>query len=239
MHKTSALRAVISEPAATARIANLGLTSERARSQMVLRLRSIGVQDPEVLRAMNTVQRHAFVEPGLASNAYQEIALPIGHGQTISRPATVARMLAAACALPLPLPLKSQRVLEIGTGCGYQAAVMSHIFGEVYTIERVRALHEQSRLNLRPFRLANLRLAFGDGCAGLIAAAPFDTIVIAAAGPEIPDALMQQMTVGGRLIAPVGEQEQTLHLVERVAQYDWRLTVLEPARFVPLRSGTA
>lgn len=212
---------------------------------MVQRLREWGVRDASVLSAMGAVPRHAFVDEALASRAYDEIALPIGHEQTISRPLSVARMLDALRAAPraggvrLPeRPAGPWRALEIGTGCGYEAAVMARLYDEVYSVERIRALHELARVNLRPLRVPNLRLVFGDGREGVPTAAPFDAIVVAAAGTEIPQPLLSQMRIGGRLVAPVGEQEQTLHLVERVGQNDWRLTVLEEARFVPLRAGT-
>ena len=216
-----------------------GFAADRARRLMVGRLRGAGVRDDAVLAAMEAVPRHAFVDDALASRAYEEIALPIGHAQSISRPLSVARMLDALRLAPRgSRPAGGWRALEIGTGCGYQAAVMARLFDEVYTIERIRSLHELARRNLRPMRIANLRLVFGDGCEGVPEAAPFDAIVVAAAGTEIPRPLLMQMRVGGRLVAPVGEQEQTLHLVDRVGQSDWRLTVLDEARFVPLRSGT-
>ena len=221
------------------------LGADRARGQMVQRLREWGVRDTAVLSAMGAVPRHAFVDEALASRAYDEIALPIGHAQTISRPLSVARMLDALRATPRTvgarMPQRAPgpwRALEIGTGCGYEAAVMARLYDEVYSVERIRALHELARVNLRPLRVPNLRLVVGDGREGVASAAPFDAIVVAAAGTEIPQPLLSQMRIGGRLVAPVGEQEQTLHLVERVAQNDWRLTVLEEARFVPLRAGT-
>jgi protein-L-isoaspartate(D-aspartate) O-methyltransferase len=148
-------------------------------------------------------------------------------------------MLAAVIALMKSDVRKRAKVLEIGTGCGWQAAVMARLFGEVYSVDRIRGLHEVARKNLAPLRLANVRLAFGDGREGLPQVAPFDAIVIAAAGMELPEALMHQMAIGARLIAPVGGEEQALHLVERTSEDDWRVTVLEGARFVPLREGTA
>lgn len=231
------------QAAGTARVLHsAAFAPERARRLMVGRLREWGVRDERVLAAMDAVPRHAFVDEALASRAYEEIALPIGHAQTISRPLSVARMLDAALSRPrsvaqLQVPDKL-RALEIGTGCGYQAAVMAHLFDEVYSIERIRALHESARRNLRPLRISNLRLVFGDGRDGLASAAPFDVIVVAAAGNEVPPPLLLQMRIGGCLIAPIGEQEQTLHRVDRVGETDWRLTVLDEARFVPLRSGT-
>ncbi len=217
----------------------LGLASQSARRRMVEGLRSIGIRDPDVLTAMEQVPRHAFVEPGLASRAYEDVALPIGHGQTISRPSTVARMLEMAVATVPRGQRRAAKALEVGTGCGYQAAVLAALFGEVVSIERVRGLHETARVNLRALRLANLRLAFGDGRLGAPSSAPFDAIVVAAAGHAIPDELLTQMQVPGRLLAPVERPGgQALHLVERLARDSWELTVLDAVRFVPLRAGT-
>ena len=211
------------------------LTSERVRERMVERLRSNGVTDPRVLNAMSVVPRHMFVDPGLAAQAYEDAALPIGHHQTISKPSVVARMIelvAAGRAL--------NKVLEIGTGCGYQAAVLSQVATEVYSIERVRPLSERAKLNLRPLRVPNIRLHYGDGRLGLPAAAPFDAIVIACAGLDVPQALLDQLAVGGKLVAPVGSQaaqSQVLTLVTRVSATQWREEQLDRVFFVPLKSG--
>jgi len=217
----------------------LGLTSRRARESMVERVRQHGVQDQDVLSALGAVERHLFVDQALASRAYEDVALPIGHEQTISRPTVVGTILATVCAHLSVERRRKARVLEIGTGCGWQAALMARLFGEVYSIERIAGLHEAARKNLRSLRLANLRLAFGDGREGLLQVAPFDAIVIAAAGMEVPEALLHQMALGARLIAPVGGEEQALHLIERAGTDDWRLTILEGAHFVRLREGTA
>lgn len=217
-----------------------GLVSESARQAMVESLRRSGVRDAGVLEAMRTVPRHQFVEPGLSSRAYEDVALPIGHAQTISRPFTVARMIELLAA-PLDASARSAaKVLEIGTGCGYQAAVLARVFGEVVSIERIRDLHEQARTNLRSLRMANLRLVFGDGQLGVAQAAPYDLVIAAAAGEAIPPAWLEQLTLGGRLIAPVsGPKGQALHRVERTGSDRWQLTVLDAVRFVPLRDGTA
>lgn len=219
--------------------AGVGLASERARQRMVQTLRAAGIRDADVLAAMDRVPRHLFIDAGLASRAYEDVALPIGHGQTISKPSTVARMLEVLAAHIPPMQRRSARVLEVGTGCGYQAAVMAAMFGEVISIERVRGLHESARSHLRPLRLSNLRLVFGDGRLGAPSAAPFDGIVVAAAGHEIPEDLLTQMAVPSRLLAPIEEQgRQALHLVERTGREAWQLTVLDAVRFVPLRAGT-
>jgi len=221
---------------------NDGLVSERARLQMVEKLRAQGVRSPAVLRAMSTVPRHIFVEHGLASRAYEDVALPIGHGQTISKPSTVARMIQLIVDQFDEGRLKTLRVLEIGTGCGYQAAVLSHVFADVVSIERVRWLHELAKTHIRPFRLPNLRLVFGDGSIGVAAGAPYDGMISAAAGEGIAEAWCRQPQVGGRLVAPVKSatsDAQSLHVVDRVAEDDWSLTVLDSVRFVPLRAGTS
>jgi protein-L-isoaspartate(D-aspartate) O-methyltransferase len=214
---------------------SLALTSERVRERMVERLRASGVRDARVLSAMSVVPRHMFVDPGLAAQAYEDSALPIGHQQTISKPSVVARMIELASAGRV-----LERVLEIGTGCGYQAAVLSQIARDVYSIERIKPLYERAKLNLRPLRVPNIRLHYGDGRIGLPAAAPFDAIVIAAAGFEVPQALADQLAVGGRLVAPVASgdsQTQVLTLVERVARGQWRESQLDRVFFVPLKSG--
>ncbi len=219
-----------------------GLVSERARLGMVEMLRGQGVRSPSVLRAMSTVPRHIFVEHGLASRAYEDVALPIGHGQTISKPSTVARMIQLMVDRVPEDKLKTLKVLEIGTGCGYQAAVLSHVFADVVSIERVRWLHELAKTHIRPYRLPNLRLVFGDGSVGVAAAAPYDAMISAAAADSLSRDWLEQLRVGGRLVAPVKSatsDAQSLHVVDRVAEDDWSLTVLDSVRFVPLRSGTA
>lgn len=215
--------------------AALALTSERVRERMVERLRASGIADVRVLDAIAAVPRHLFVDPGLATQAYEDAALPIGHQQTISKPSVVARMIELAAA-----GRGLDRVLEIGTGCGYQAAVLSKLARDVYSIERIKPLYERAKLNLRPLRVPNIRLHYGDGRIGLPAAAPFDAIVIAAAGFDVPRALIEQLAVGGRLVAPVaalGGQAQVLTLVERVGPSQWRESQLDRVFFVPLKSG--
>jgi protein-L-isoaspartate(D-aspartate) O-methyltransferase len=208
------------------------LVSEAVRRAMVTRIARAGVKDEQVLQAMLTVQRHLFMDSGLASQAYIDASLPIGHHQTISQPYIVARMIEV---LRAGNPLN--RVLEIGTGCGYQAAVLSCLAQEVYSIERIKSLHELAKNNLRPMRIANIRLHYGDGMQGLPQVAPFDGIILAAAGLAVPQGLLEQMQIGGRLVAPVGAQQQVLQLVERVSQAEWVSTVLEDCHFVPLRPG--
>lgn len=211
------------------------LVSPAVRAAMVARVAQQGVRDAKVLAALEAVPRHLFVQPGLSSQAYIDASLPIGHQQTISQPYIVARMIEVMRANKRGGAMK--RVLEIGTGCGYQAAVLSLVADEVYSIERIRPLHELAKSNLRPLRIANIRLQYGDGMLGLPQVAPFDGIILAAAGLDVPQALLDQMNVGGRLVAPVGERQQVLQLIERVAQREWTRTTLESCHFVPLRPG--
>ncbi|MFV0284094.1 MAG: protein-L-isoaspartate(D-aspartate) O-methyltransferase [Castellaniella sp.] len=214
--------------------ANLGLNSDRLRLQMVHRLREQGVADERVLSAMQAVPRHLFVDQGLASRAYEDAALPIGYGQTISQPWVVAHMLAVMCQGRTPA-----RVLEIGAGCGYQAAVLARFVPEVHAVERVRGLYDQARLNLAQAGVrGRVRLIFGDGMRGLEHRAPFDGIVVAAAGVKIPEALLHQLAVGARLIAPEGTAHQRLILIERTGLSSWHRLELDDVRFVPLRPGT-
>lgn len=210
------------------------LVPDSLRHAMVARLAKQGVKDDIVLRAMEAVQRHLFIEPGFSSQAYVDASLPIGHQQTISQPYIVARMIEV-----LRNGRALQHVLEIGTGCGYQAAVLSLVAKEVFTIERLKPLHELAKNNLRPMRIPNIRLHYGDGMLGLPQAAPFDGIILAAAGMTVPQVLLEQMAIGGRLVAPVGESNQVLQLIERLGKSEWASTRLESCHFVPLRSGVA
>lgn len=224
-------------PATLGRDRPTPLISPAVRRAMVERIARQGVQDAKVLAAMEAVPRHLFMEPALASQAYIDASLPIGHHQTISQPYIVARMIEVLRANQAGGVLN--RVLEIGTGCGYQAAVLSLVAKDVYSIERIKALHELARSNLRPMRIPNIRLQYGDGMLGLPQVAPFDGIILAAAGLEIPPALLEQLSIGGRLVAPVGGPHQVLQLIERVSLSEWTTTTLEDCHFVPLRAGTA
>jgi protein-L-isoaspartate(D-aspartate) O-methyltransferase len=215
----------------------LGLDSAAFRSAMVRKLAASGITNGQVLQAMGSVERHRFVDTALANQAYEDTSLPIGLGQTISKPNVVARML------ELLLEGRDRppgRVLEVGTGCGYQAAVLSRLCAEVYTIERLKGLHEKARDLLRPFRIANVHLLLGDGMLGFASGAPYDGIVAAAGGESIPTAWTDQLAVGGRLVAPahMGTRGQSLVVVERTPK-GLTQTVLEAVQFVPLKSGIA
>jgi protein-L-isoaspartate(D-aspartate) O-methyltransferase len=181
------------------------------------------------------VPRHLFVDSALASRAYEDSALPIGFSQTISQPFVVARMIELLLEDGTP-----GKALEVGTGCGYQAAVLASIFPEVYSIERIKALHERARANLRALRLANLRLVHGDGYGGLEPAAPFDSIIVAAAAPRVPDALARQLGPDGRMILPLARAAggQRLMLIERRGRH-YQETELDPVHFVPMEAGKA
>jgi len=223
--------------------------SEAVRRAMVARVARQGVRDPQVLAAMEAVPRHLFIEPALSGQAYVDASLPIGHNQTISQPYIVARMIEAmresthestreAMREGRPAGARLERVLEIGTGCGYQAAVLAQLAKDVYSIERIRPLHELAKTNLRPLRISNLRLQYGDGMLGLPQAAPFDGIILAAAGLEVPRALLEQLAIGAHLVAPVGGQVQHLHRITRTGKSEWSSETLEACHFVPLRPGT-
>jgi protein-L-isoaspartate(D-aspartate) O-methyltransferase len=212
-----------------------GMVSERVRERMVTRMREQGIRDQRVLDAMARVPRHVFVDAALSSRAYEDSALPIGHGQTISQPYIVARTVELAIA-GVPRP-QEMNVLEVGTGCGYAAAVLAQVVRQVYSIERLRAMHDLARSNLRALRLPNLHLVLGDGFAGLPAQAPFDAIVAAAAGAEMPAAWLEQLAPSGAIVAPVGVATQHLVVVRRDAAGRVMRKVEEEVRFVPLRSG--
>jgi protein-L-isoaspartate(D-aspartate) O-methyltransferase len=214
---------------APAPVTGLGLDSGAVRARMVRKLAEQGVQDSRVLDAMGLVERHRFVESALVNQAYEDTSLPIGLGQTISKPNVVARM-----------PDKLGRVLEIGTGCGYQAAVLSHVATEVYSIERLRGLHEKARTLLRPFRLHNVHLIFGDGMLGYPKGAPYAAIISAAGGDDVPATWLDQLAVGGRLIAPTitPAGHQALVVIHKT-EHGFERQVLEAVHFVPLKSGVA
>lgn len=203
----------------------------RALARMIERLRHQGIRDEKVLDAMARVPRQQFVDKGLAFSAYDDTPLPIGFQQTISQPYVVARMIEV-----LRAGRELGRTLEVGAGCGYQAAVLSHLASEVYAVERIRPLLERAKDNLRPFRLANVRLKHADGTLGLPEAAPFDTIIVAAGAREVPVALKEQLAPAGRLLVPVGGPDQHLLLIERQGD-GFRETRHEAVRFVPLLSG--
>jgi protein-L-isoaspartate(D-aspartate) O-methyltransferase len=211
----------------------IGMTSMRTRTRMVERLRERGIRDEAVLAVMGSVPRHLFVDEALATRAYDDVSLPLGFGQTISAPYTVARMTEA-----LRGGRDLGRVLEVGTGCGYQTAVLARLAREVYSVERIGELNARARRALRELRVHNIRLKHGDGALGIPEAAPFDGIIVTAAMAQPPTALLEQLAAGGRMVAPIGAQEQVLHLFERT-DAGVTETTLESVKFVPLIPGVA
>ena len=208
------------------------MTSSRTRERLVQRLRREGIEDERVLQRLGTVPRHLFVDEALASRAYEDIALPIGHGQTISQPLVVAQMTAALLAEAAPA-----RVLEVGTGCGYQTAVLAPLVERVYSIERIGPLARRARERLWELGIHNVQFRHGDGWKGWPAHAPFDGILVTAAPPELPFTLVQQLADGGRLIVPVGTGgAQDLVQVTRRGP-DYLRKSLGKVRFVPMREG--
>jgi protein-L-isoaspartate(D-aspartate) O-methyltransferase len=211
----------------------IGMTSERTRLRMIDALRSEGINDERVLAAMTEIARHQFVDEGIASRAYEDVALPIGHGQTISSPTIVGLMT------QLLLEVKPMdRVLEIGTGCGYQTAVLAKLVKEVYTLERIAPLMDKARRHLRDLRFYNVRYKHVDGHAGYPEGAPYHGILMAASATHVPDALKQQLAVGGRMVLPVGTDDQWLYVIDRNAN-GFTEKRCAAVRFVPLMPGLA
>ena len=221
------------------RHAGIGMTSTRTRDRMIERLRADGIRDEVVLAAMNAVPRHIFVDEALASRAYEDTPLPIGDGQTISQPWIVARMTELARAGGT---LAS--VLEIGTGCGYQTAVLAQIAGDVYTVERIGTLVAKARRNLQALKVKNVRLMHGDGSTDLGEPLAVDAIVITAAATHVPTALIKYLKPGGRMVLPLaqagveGERVQRLTVIE-AATGGFREQTFDAVRFVPLLPGLA
>ena len=209
----------------------IGMTSLRTRERMLARLREQGIQDEVVLSAMNEIPRHIFVDEALSTRAYEDVALPIGYSQTISQPYIVARMSEI-----LRNGKQLNKVLEIGTGCGYQTAVLSRIAKEVLSLERIRPLVMKARGHLRTLKCNNVKLDHADGSLGLNEYAPFDGIIVTAAASHVPQELLAQLAIGGRMVIPVGTNAQTLYLIERL-ENDYKRTKLEAVKFVPLLGG--
>ena len=220
--------------------AGVGLDSAGVRARMVQRLQDAGqARHPAVAAALAAVPRDRYVDSALAPQAYEDTALPIGHGQTISKPSVIARMLELLLAGRASASLPLGRVLEIGTGCGYQAALLATLARQVVSIERVRTLHDAARLRLASAGCHRVRLVWGDGRLGHPPQAPYDAIIAAAGGDELPAAWAEQLAPGGRLVAPVGGGTgQVLVVVERTAD-GWVRRTHEAVQFVPLKSGTA
>ena len=209
-----------------------GMASGRTRSRLIQELRSDGIQNAEVLAAIERVPRHEFVEEALASRAYDNVALPIGYGQTISQPLVVAWMTERLIADGKP-----PDVLEVGTGSGYQAAVLAELGITVYTTERIKPLYELARRRLRALGYSRVRCRLSDGSLGLPDYAPFSSIIVTAAAPEIPPALLEQLRVGGRLVMPLGERGMQRLVVIKRTQRGYERLAQDPVSFVPLLPG--
>jgi protein-L-isoaspartate(D-aspartate) O-methyltransferase len=225
---------------AAQRPTGLGLDSADVRRRMVARLRADGVKAPAVLEAMNTVPRHLFVDAALVTQAYEDTSLPIGHGQTISKPSVVARMIDLLMDGSNARSAQSLgKVLEIGTGCGYQAALLCLLGRSVISVERLKPLHDKARDLLEAARSTRLRLVYGDGMLGHAPNAPYDSIISAAGGDAVPQAWLDQLAIGGRLVSPVrqpGTERQMLVVVDR-SESGYTHHIHEAVNFVPLKSG--
>jgi protein-L-isoaspartate(D-aspartate) O-methyltransferase len=211
----------------------IGMTSRRTRDRLTQRLRDQGVVNEEVLNVVRDTPRHIFIDEALSHRAYEDTALPIGFNQTISQPYIVARMTEL---LLEGEPLNS--VLEVGTGSGYQTAVLAQLVDQVFSVERIRPLQEKARKRLQRLKLHNVMLRHTDGGMGWPEKAPFDGILVTAAPREIPHELLEQLAVGGRLVIPIGHDEQILTRITRAAEDKYETESLEAVRFVPLLSGT-
>lgn len=212
-------------------IQGIGMTSLRTRNRLIERLKEQGIQDNKVLTTIRDTPRHIFVDEALASRSYEDTALPIGYNQTISQPYIVARMTELLLAQQTP-----SKVLEIGTGCGYQTAILAQLVKQVYSIERIAPLLKKAKDNLWRLKLKNISLQYNDGAMGWQEKAPFDGILVTAAPAEIPETLIQQMVIGGIMIVPVGLKNQILHKITRT-KTGYEDKPLESVSFVPFLAG--
>lgn len=213
--------------------AGVGFTSQRARNQLIDALRDSGIADERVLSVMAEVPRHLFVDDALSQHAYQNRTLPIGQGQTISQPWVVARMTELLLA-----PKQPKKVLEVGTGCGYQTAILAALVENVYSVERIAELQARALNSLGRLGVENVSFSLSDGNWGWQEPAPYDAIIVTAAPQEVPENLLDQLAVGGRLVIPAGPNgKQRLQVFDRVAEHDFEQQYLDEVAFVPLRSG--
>ncbi len=213
-------------------VSGIGMTSARTRERLVQRLKAHGIRDQRVLERIRSVPRHLFMDEALASRAYEDTALPIGLGQTISQPFVVARMTEALMAEPAP-----RKVLEIGTGCGYQTAILAGLARQVYTVERLGALQRRAQVLLRSLDLYNVQFRHGDGWKGWPKYAPYDGIIVTAAPESVPEALLEQLADGGRMVIPVGPRrgQELVEITRAGAAFEKRSLGL--VSFVPLLGG--
>ena len=210
----------------------IGMTSQRTRERLIQRLVDQGIDNYEVLDVIRTTPRHLFLDEAMAHRAYEDVALPIGFQQTLSQPYIVARMTELLLEGGAP-----ERVLEIGTGSGYQTAILAQLVGEVYSVERIKPLQQKARQRMRQLKLRNVHMNHADGGMGWPERGPFDGILAAAAPERIPEELLKQLAPGGRLVIPVGGEKQQLQVVDRTHE-GFETTIVEAVRFVPLRPGT-
>lgn len=211
----------------------IGMTSQRTRDRLVARLKDQGIKHIELLNVMRSLPRHLFVDEALASRAYEDTALPIGHGQTISQPLSVARMTEM-----LLTGMTKKKVLEIGTGSGYQTAVLSRLVERVYSVERIEPLQKQARERFYQLKFNNIRLKYSDGSWGWPEYGPYDGIIVTCAPEQVPEALLQQLAEGGRLVIPVGGKQQSLRVIDRRGT-TFEESILDDVTFVPLLPGQA
>ena len=210
----------------------IGMTSQRTRERLIQRLSDQGISDMAVLDVLRTTPRHLFLDEAMAHRAYEDVALPIGFQQTLSQPYIVARMTELLLAAG-----PRQRVLEIGTGSGYQTAILAQLVGEVYSVERIKPLQQKARQRLRQLKLRNVHMNHADGGMGWEERGPFDGIMSTAAPEQIPEELLRQLAMDGRLVIPVGGERQHLQVVTRTAE-GYETEIVEAVNFVPLRPGT-
>lgn len=217
----------------------LGMTSLRTRHRLVERLTEKGIKDVRVLEAMRDTPRHLFLDEALASRAYEDLALPIGYQQTISQPYIVARMTEILIEDKKLEAQPIEKALEVGTGCGYQAAILSRFSKSVLSLERIKALHDKAAMNLKNLKIRNVRLLFDDGSNLRDSSENYDAILFAAAPLEVPSYFLDKLNVGGRLVAPIGDREvQDLSLIKKIGKDKYETEVVEKVLFVPFLGGT-
>lgn len=214
----------------------MAVATSRSAQLLAQKLQQDGIKDPKVLAAIAAIPRHLFVELVLAHKAYENTALPIGQGQTISQPYIVAKMTELLLQEDDGIVWQPKKVLEIGTGSGYQTAILAQLFSQVCTVERIKSLQFQAKRRLQQLDLHNVAMKHGDGWLGWATKAPFDCIIVTAAPTQVPDALLHQLAEGGRLVIPVGAQEQVLRVYTR-RQDEFPVIEVEAVRFVPLIPG--
>ena len=220
------------------KVQGLGMTSLRTRQRLLERLTEKGIKDIRVLEAMRDTPRHLFLDEALASRAYEDLALPIGYQQTISQPYIVARMTEILVEDKKLVSQPIDKALEVGTGCGYQAAILSRFSKSVLTIERIKALHDKAAKNLKKLKVRNVKLLFDDGSDLIEAKENYDAILFAAAPLEVPTYFLDKLAIGGRLVAPIGGGEvQDLSLIKRLSKNKYETEVVEQVLFVPFLGG--